>query len=609
MSEASGSAQGDGSSTSDLVPRGPVTNVLTATRFVWSTARGPFLGAAAVSVVNGALPPIGVWLSKRLVDLIVLGISGQHVNVVPVAVALALTGGLGRVLASVSQFQQMLVAERVEIVASRRFLEVVSHADLGHFDDTEWQNRMQRATEGLGYRPINVAYSMIGLPGTLVTLAGLFGVVATLHPVLLLLTLVSVVPTLTVQHAANRQRYAFAFEVTNDRRIRQYLKETLGSVAMTKELRAFQSADYLLDRFSGLAEREYSQLRALLLRAGRASAVSALVSAGALAGVYLFIAEHGISGRSTPGALTAMIAAISTVIAQLGLLMSTFAVLDQNAPFLSDYFNFLDPVVLVPPPAAPPPPRTASAGLRFEHVSFEYPSGSEPVLRDVSFHVAPDEMLALVGVNGAGKSTIVKLLMRFYDVTTGRITLDGVDIRDIDPVELRRRIGVLFQDFGTYQFTARENITIGRIDAPADEARVLAALEGSRAQSVIADLPGGLNTPVGRLLPGGHDLSGGQWQRLALARLIYRAADLWILDEPTAALDAEAEAQVFDELRQSLRGRMGIIISHRFSTVRAADRIAVIEHGRLLEFGSHDELVTANGRYSELFELQAAGYR
>ena len=565
--------------------------------------------ASLVSMAQGALPPVAVWLSKRLVDVIVLGISGQRVDVVPVAIALAVIGGLERVLASLSQIQRMLVAERVEIVASRRFLEVVSHADLGHFDDTEWQNRMQRATEGLGYRPINVAYSMIGLPGTLVTLAGLFGVVATLHPVLLVLTLVSVVPTLTVQHAANRQRYAFAFDVTNDRRIRQYLKETLGSVAMAKELRAFQSSDHLLDRFSTLCEGEYAQLKKLLLRAGRASAVSALVSACALAGVYLFIAEHGISGRITPGALTAMIAAISTVIAQLGVLMSTFAVLDQNSPFVADYFTFLEPVVLVPAPAMPSPPRTASAGLRFEHVSFVYPCGQEPVLRDVSFHVGPDEVLALVGVNGAGKSTIVKLLMRFYDVTSGRISLDGVDIRDIDPPELRRRIGVLFQDFGNYQFTARENITIGRSDAPTEDVRVQEAVDASRAQRVIDELPDGLDTPVGRLLPGGHDLSGGQWQRLALARLIYRAADLWVLDEPTAALDAEAEAQVFDELRQSLRGRMGIIISHRFSTVRAADRIAVIEHGRLLEFGSHDDLIASQGRYAELFELQAAGYR
>jgi ATP-binding cassette subfamily B protein len=248
-------------------------------------------------------------------------------------------------------------------------------------------------------------------------------------------------------------------------------------------------------------------------------------------------------------------------------------------------------------------------GIDLDHVTFTYQGGSEPAVKGLSLRIKSGEMLALVGENGAGKSTLVKLLLRFYDPDEGAVRVGGVDLRNVDPNELRGRIGVLFQDYPSYELTVRENVAMGRPDLPGDDERVMGALRRSRSEWLVKKMPKGLDSRVGRLFEGGHDLSGGEWQRLALARIMYRDADVWILDEPTSSLDPEAEAGIFAELKENLKGRIGIVISHRFSTVRIADRIAVIADGRVTELGTHEELLAAKGRYAELFEIQAAGYR
>jgi ATP-binding cassette subfamily B protein len=252
------------------------------------------------------------------------------------------------------------------------------------------------------------------------------------------------------------------------------------------------------------------------------------------------------------------------------------------------------------------------AGIEFDNVTFSYPGGTEPAVADLTLHIRSGELIALVGENGAGKSTLVKLLLRFYDPDRGAVRAGGVDLRDVDPEPLRSRIGVLFQDYASYELSVRENVMMGRPtgrDTPHSDARVMQALRDARSDWLVKRMPRGLDSRVGRLFEGGHDLSGGEWQRLALARIMYRDADIWILDEPTSSLDPEAEAGIFAELKENLKGRIGIVISHRFSTVRIADRIAVIAGGRVAELGTHAELLLAGGRYAQLFELQAAGYR
>jgi ABC-type multidrug transport system fused ATPase/permease subunit len=322
--------------------------------------------------------------------------------------------------------------------------------------------------------------------------------------------------------------------------------------------------------------------------------------------IYLILAGPS---RTSPGAFTEIIGAVASLNMQVLILAMRLHDLDEQAVFLHDVQQFLDlpPLLHVRQPALPLPDLRTSA-VRFEDVTFTYPTGHAPALCDFSLELRPGELLAIVGDNGGGKSTMVKLLLRFYDPQQGRITVGGVDLRDLDPVAWRRSLGVLFQDYARLQLTVRDAVQAGRPWETLTDDAVHAALRSSQADDVLLDLPNGLDSRVGNLFPGGHELSGGQWQRLALARLVARDAAIWVLDEPTSALDPEAEAAVFGELPALLHGRIGVIISHRFSTVRNADRIAVIRNGGIAELGSHEELMAAEGEYAGLFRLQAAGY-
>jgi ATP-binding cassette subfamily B protein len=342
----------------------------------------------------------------------------------------------------------------------------------------------------------------------------------------------------------------------------------------------------------------------------RMSVITGIVTGTILALAYVFVAVRGIEGTISPGAVVLVVGAFTSVSGTLGNISSTFVAVDQHTTFLDDYFSFLAIKTLLPVPSDPQPiPSPSIDAIDFNNVEFTYPGGTEPALSGLNLHIKKGELMALVGENGAGKSTLIKLLLRFYDVQQGSIKVGGVDVRDMDPHELRNRIGVLFQDYANYELTVRENVLMGRPNGVTDDTKVIKALKDSRSEWLVNKMTNGLDSKVGRLFEGGHDLSGGEWQRLALARIMYRNADIWILDEPTSSLDPEAEAAIFAELKENLKGRIGIVISHRFSTVRIADRIAVIDDGRVTELGSHAELIAAKNRYAELFELQASGYR
>jgi ATP-binding cassette subfamily B protein len=319
---------------------------------------------------------------------------------------------------------------------------------------------------------------------------------------------------------------------------------------------------------------------------------------------------RGVAGTIDPGGVVLVIGAFTSVSGTLGQISSTFVAVDQHTTFLDDYFSFLAIEPLVPVPVKPVPvPASIGQGIVFDAVTFTYPGGTEPAVAGLNLQIRDGELIALVGENGAGKSTLVKLLLRFYDPDRGSVRVNGVDLKDVAPEVLRNRIGVLFQDYTNYELSVRENVALGRPDGVVNDQRVMEALRDSRSEWLVNKMPNGLDSKVGRLFDGGHDLSGGEWQRLALARIMYRDADIWILDEPTSSLDPEAEAAIFAELKENLKGRIGIVISHRFSTVRIADRIAVIAGRRVTELGTHQELLRAGGRYAQLFELQAAGYR
>lgn len=578
----------------------------------WAASPIALVRYSVLGMVSAAMTPVAVYLGAVLVNRIAeaRAASLQWTDLLPIVAGLWVSTGVQRAIGAYMGYGRNLFVRRVQLEAEQRLLEQASKVDLGHFDNSDWHDRLARAKRDVSWRPGDLTWSVLGLSGNVVTIVLMAGLLASLHYILVVLALVAALLSLALERRVTARLYEFYYKETPEEREREYLGDLLVQPRNTKEIRAYVLADYLLERHRERSEELY-RLREQMYRSGtRVSMWTGLVTGTALALAYLFVARQGVAGSIDPGGVVLVIGAFTAVSSTLGLISSTFVSVDQHTTFLEDYFSFLsiDPLVPVPSPARPVPP-SLEAGLEFDQVTFTYPGGTEPALTGLNLHIRSGELIALVGENGAGKSTLVKLLLRFYDVDEGAVRVGGADLRELNPGELRNRIGVLFQDYASYELTVRENVVMGRPDGSVDDDRVLAALKDSRSEWLVKKMPSGLDSKVGRLFEGGHDLSGGEWQRLALARIMYRNADIWILDEPTSSLDPEAEAAIFAELKTMLKGRIGIVISHRFSTVRIADRIAVIADGKVSELGSHEELLKAGGRYAELFELQAAGYR
>ena len=578
----------------------------------WAASPSALVRYSLLGVVNAATSPVAVYLGAALVNKIAEAQLRQLTlgDLLPIVIGLWATAGAQRAIGAYMGYGRNLFVRRVELEAERRLLQQASKVDLGHFDNSDWHDRLARAKRDVNWRPGDLTWSVLGLSGNIVTILLMAGLLASLHWLLVVLALAAAALSLALERKITAKLYEFFYKETPEERERGYLGDLLVQPRTTKEIRAYVLADYLLGRHHKLSEDLYEQRRQMYRAGTRISLLTGLVTGTALGLAYLFVAQRALHGAINPGGVVLVIGAFTSVSSTLSQLSSTFVAVDQHTTFLDDYFSFLSVGPLVPVPANPrPAPRPPIAGIEFADVTFRYPGGTEAALAGLDLSIRPGELVALVGENGAGKSTLVKLLLRFYDVDAGAVRVGGVDVRELAPEVLRDKIGVLFQDYATYELSVRENVAIGRPDGKPDDQRVLTALHDARSEWLIRKMPRGLDARVGRLFEGGHDLSGGEWQRLALARLMYRDADIWILDEPTSSLDPEAEAAIFAELKENLKGRIGIVISHRFSTVRIADRIAVIVGGKVTELGTHAELIAAGGRYAHLFEIQAAGYR
>jgi len=577
----------------------------------WAASPRALVKYSLLGIVNSAMPPITVYLGSTLVNRIAQARlqSVRFTDMLWIVLGLWLATSVQRAIGAYSGYGRNLFVRRVQLEAERRLLAQASRLDLGHFDNSDWHDRLARAKRDISWRPGDLTWSVLGLSGNLVTIVLMASLLASLHYILVILALAGAVVSLMLERRVTSRLYEFFYKETPEEREREYVGDLLVQPRTTKEIRAYVLADYLLGRHRNMSESLF-KLREEMYRSGtRISLLSGLVTGTALALAYVFVALRGAAGTIDPGGVVLVIGAFTSVSGTLGNISSTFVSVDQHTTFLDDYFSFLaiDPLIPIPTSPVPLPPVIDS--IDFDHITFTYPGGKEPAVDGLDLHVRGGELVALVGENGAGKSTLVKLLLRFYDPDRGAVRVGGVDLTDVHPEELRGRIGVLFQDYANYELTVRDNVVMGRPDVRADDQRVLEALRRSRSEWLVKKMPSGLDSKVGRLFEGGHDLSGGEWQRLALARIMYRNADIWILDEPTSSLDPEAEAAIFAELKENLRGRIGIVISHRFSTVRIADRIAVIVDGRVAESGTHEQLLQSGGRYAQLFELQAAGYR
>lgn len=589
---------------------------------VWRASPGLTMAMIALRLARALMPVAMLWVGKLIIDRVVAlsssggpdtlagwwnsGLAHPLIGLVLLELALAVAQDiLGRLVS----YTDALLQEKLVIDVSIRLMDHAAGLDLASFEDASFQDRLDRARrQTMGRIPL-LNQIMQQLQDVVTVLSFAVGLLL-YNPWLVVLLALALIPSLFGEMHFNARTYALNHARAADRRERDYLRMIAATAETAKEVKIFGLSPWLRDRYLTLARRFYVENRAIQRR--QLSVMALLTALGTLAyyGAFLWIVARTLTGQLSIGDLTFLSGSFLRLRGLLEGLLSSFSNMAGQAMYLDDLFEFFTAVPAIASPANPLPiPQPIAQGFRFENVGFRYPGREDWAVRHMTLDLRAGETVALVGENGAGKTTIVKLLARLYDPDEGRITLDGRDLRDYDLDQLRATVGVIFQDFVRYAVTAAENIAIGRIEARDDRPRIVSSAERALADQVIAKLPQGYDQMVGKRFARGLDLSGGEWQKLAIARAYMRDAQLLVLDEPTAALDARAEFEVFQRFRDLTRRRTALLISHRFSSVRMADRIIVLEGGRVQDQGSHEDLLSRPGRYAELFELQAQGYR
>ncbi len=585
-----------------------------ALRLVWETQPALTVVLALTTLFQALIPAATAWVGKLTIDAVVSALAQPTPGFGPVAGPLALGIGLalaGQALNALHQVSQDLLRDRLTYRINAQIIEKALSLDLEFFETPHKQDMLQRAWQEASFRPLMILQETFMFVQNLITLATLTALMLRFSAWVVLLLLVTGLPALYVQSKFARESFMLHSGRAGPWRRLMYYSMLLTRGDFVKEIKLFGLGRVLLERYKTLYAQFIRENRVLALRRNAASAALQLLGQAGYYGAYLAVIVQTLGGRLTLGDLTLYSALLmqAPLIAQ-NLMHVVSNIYEQNL-FIGNLFAFLGLQPRVPPSGqGRPAPETLRQGIEFRNVTFRYPGMREDVLSDVSLTIRPGEKIALVGENGAGKTTLIKLLTRLYDPADGVITLDGVDLRKLDPASVQARIGVIFQDFVQYHLTARENVGFGQVEALNDEARIVAAAQKSGAHPILAGLPQGYATMLGRGFDEqGHDLSIGQWQKVALARVFMRDAPVLILDEPTASLDARAEYEIFKRFQELAADRTAILISHRFSTVRMADRIIVLDSGRISEQGTHAELLQTGGKYATLFNLQAEGYR
>jgi len=585
-------------------------NVPPLLRMVWDTSASLSLATLVLRFIAALFPLASLWVSKLIIDLVVKAIRGLPIDrgliwkLLILEVLLAVGADvLGRSISLVDS----LLRDRFNNYVSLRLILHATTLDLFSFEDPVFYDKMER-TRRQGFD--RLIASLAGMAQQLLTLLSMLSAVVFVYPWLIVLLIVATVPVFLGESRFALLNYSMLYRYTPERRELDYLRYLGASNESAKEIKIFGLGHHLAERCRVLWDRFYNDNKKLAVERTIHGSLLNLAPTGAYYIAYVLIILRALRGTLSVGDLTLATGAFSRARSIMENLVSSLTGIAEQSLFIKDLFDFFDSrPAIVSKPDALPVPKPIKIGFVFENVSFSYPGQTKKVLSSISFSFAANEKIALVGENGAGKTTLVKLLARLYEPTEGRILLDGVDLREYDVDDLRHEIGVIFQDYMRYDLLAFENIGFGRIEELGNDARIIASAEKSLAAPVIEKLPKQYRQMLGRRFEGGVDLSIGQWQKIALARAYMRDAQILILDEPTASLDARAEFEVYQRFVELTAGKMAILISHRFSTVRMADRILVLEHGLIAEQGSHQQLLGLNGKYAELFELQAAGYR
>lgn len=580
-------------------------------RIVWESGPAVVSAGLAARLIAALIPITMLSISRLIIDSVVASTRGEPLIplfwwLVAAEFGLAALGGiLGR---SIGYFDSLL-ADQFTRHVSVRVMEHASQLDLASYEDPVFYDKLERARVQATDRIAMIQAFGVMLQQAIVVIT-LAGSILTFSPWLLLILIACVVPAFLGESHFAFLGYSLNFNQTPVRRQMDYLRVLGASKESAKELKLFGLSSFFTGRYAELSDVIYKQNVALAKRRLWAGSMLSLLTSAGYYGAYAYVIYRTVTGDLSVGTMTFLAGAIAGASSNIQSIFATFSSIADQALFLTDLIEFfaMQPKVRSKPGALPAP-RPIRDGFEFRNVSFAYPGNSRLVLDSLDFRIEPGQRIALIGENGQGKTTIVKLLTRLYDPVSGQILLDGIDLREYDIENLSREIGVIFQDFMRYEVSAAENIAMGRVEERNHLEKLESAARKSLADAVIRRLPRGYEQILGRRFEGGLDLSGGEWQKVALARAYLRDAQLLVLDEPTASLDARSEHEVFQRFAELTHGKMALLISHRFSTVRMADRIVVLENGRITEEGSHSRLMALGGRYSEMFELQAASYR
>ena len=583
---------------------------------VWSTNRQLTVALAILTLLAGVLPAAMAWVGALIIDAVLAatrtaqdsGDTSMTRVFTLVAIEAVIVAALAGAQRGISLCQALLRAQlgqRVNVM----ILEKALTLDLAQFEDAEFYDKLTRARREASSRPLSLVIRTFGLAQNLVSLLSYGVLLVQFSPWAVAVLLVAGLPAFFAETKFSGEAFRLFRWRSPETRMQMYLETVLAREDNVKEVKLFGLGPLLLDRYRDIFHRLYKADRALAIRRDGWGFVLGLIGTLALYGAYAWIAVAAVASRITLGQMTMYLmlfrqgqSAVSAILAAIG------GMYEDNL-YLSTLYEFLETPAASTDASNLHGPQPDD-GVRFEGVSFTYPGARQPALSDIDLHIQPGESLALVGENGSGKTTLIKLLTRLYRPDQGRILLDGMDLNDWQESALRQRIGVIFQDFSRYQFLVGENIGVGDVHHFTDEERWREAAGKGMADSLIEGMPAGYDTQLGKWFKDGQELSGGQWQKIALSRAFMRAeADILVLDEPTASMDAAAEAKIFEHFRKLTKNRIAILISHRFSTVRMASQIVVIENGRIIERGSHQDLIQLDGHYAHLFSLQAAGYK
>jgi ATP-binding cassette subfamily B protein len=587
-------------------------NVRPLLGMVWQTSPPLVTVSVILRLFRALLPLATLWVSKLILDAVVGWISRGRGNLwgiwklVALELALAVASD---VLGRANTLFDSLLGDRFTNRVSVRLMLHATELDLASFEDPVFYDKLERARRQTTGR-LGLLAALLSVGQDTLSLISLSAGLILFSPWLLVLLVLAVIPAFLGETHFTTLDYSIQYRRTPQRRQLDYLRFLGASVQSAKEVKIFGLGHFLAQRYHEISEDIFAENKTLVIKRAVIGSGLNLISTGGYYGAYAVVLLKTLGGTISIGAFTFLTGSFSRSRGYIERVLTSFNDISEQAIFLKDLFEFfeMEPTIRSLPSAIPAP-RPIRRGFEFQNVSFAYPGSDRTVVHNISFHLHLSEKIALIGENGAGKTTLVKLLARLYDPTEGRILLDGIDLREYDVEDLRHEIGVIFQDYMRYDMFVRENIGFGKIEALEEQSRIESAAQKSLAKKVIERLPNGYDQMVGRRFEGGVDLSGGEWQKFALARAYMRDAQLLILDEPTATLDARAEYEVFQRFSELTRDRMAVLISHRFSTVRMADRILVLADGAIREQGTHQQLVALGGCYAELFELQAAGYR